>query len=87
MPKYTVIAPGFYDGKVYSPTGKRNVLHTDKPFGKGKLPSWLTNYRKPSEKPKFEMAQDDRADIAAASTQGAGEANTSFLETGDVETI
>ena len=87
MPKYTVIAPGFYEGELYSPTGKRNVVTTAAPFGKGKLPSWLTTYRKPSTKPKYAEVNDDKATIAAASTLGAGEADTSFLESGTVETL
>ena len=44
MPSYKVIAKGF-DGRVYDPNGKRNVLHRDEPFpsknGKEQVPSWL----------------------------------------------
>lgn len=44
MPSYKVIAKGF-DGRVYDPNGKRNVLHRDTPFpkkdGKEQVPSWL----------------------------------------------
>lgn len=39
MPSYKVINTGFYDKKLYSPDGKRNILVTDKPFKK--IPSWL----------------------------------------------
>ena len=39
MPSYKVLEPGFYGGRMYSPRGKRPVLHTDKPFKK--VPSWL----------------------------------------------
>ena len=46
MPSYKVLEQGFFDGKLYSPTGKRRVLHTDNPFPKkGKIeqvPKWLT---------------------------------------------
>lgn len=32
MPRYKVIAVGQFNAMLYSPTGKRRVLHTDKPF-------------------------------------------------------
>lgn len=59
MPSYKVIAPGF-DGKMYDPNGKRNVLHRDKPFpmkldedGKKtkveNVPSWLERMEEVSE--------------------------------------
>lgn len=42
MPQYKVIAPGFYKGEMYNPTGKRRVLTTDKPFSqKNPMPSWV----------------------------------------------
>jgi hypothetical protein len=41
MSSYKVIAPGFFGGISYSPTGKRTTLIVDKPFAKDKLPSWL----------------------------------------------
>ena len=44
MPSYKVIAKGF-DGRMYDPEGKRNVLHRDEPFpkknGVEQVPSWL----------------------------------------------
>jgi hypothetical protein len=39
MPSYTVISDGFFEGRFYSPTGKRKELHADKVFKK--CPSWL----------------------------------------------
>lgn len=39
MPQYKVKAPGFYDGVLYDPAGKRKTLTTDKAFAK--CPSWL----------------------------------------------
>lgn len=50
MATYKVIAPGFYDGLVYSPTGKRQVLTTEKPFAKDKQPSWLEPIKVSDEK-------------------------------------
>lgn len=45
MPSYKVISKGFINGVMYEPEGKRNVLHTDKPFPskdkKEQVPSWL----------------------------------------------
>ena len=39
MPKYEVIAKGFYQGRLYDPNGKRKNLFSDKPLKK--VPSWL----------------------------------------------
>lgn len=39
MPSYKVLSAGFFNSQLYSPTGKRRVLTTDKPFKK--VPSWL----------------------------------------------
>lgn len=47
MPRYKVKKPGFWEGRTYSPTGKRSVVHTDKPFPQDKktkkeaVPSWM----------------------------------------------
>lgn len=38
---YKVIAPGFFNGKLYSPDGPRAELVTDKPFTKKNMPSWV----------------------------------------------
>ena len=38
---YKVIKPGFFNGKLYDPEGKRDTLTVDKPFKKDKIPSWL----------------------------------------------
>ena len=92
MPQYKVIATGFYGGKLYSPEGKRSVLHTDKPFPKKKLPSWLAEMptetdavRKKREAQEAsrktaaaEKAEQDQTDINNASTTGEGEV-VSFL--------
>ncbi|MCK4518436.1 hypothetical protein KAT92_06670 [Candidatus Babeliales bacterium] len=96
MPRYKVIAPGFYDGKLYNPEGKRRVLNTDKPFTKkNPMPSWLADTPKESEavRKKREAqetsqaeadsakAEQDKEDIADASFLGDGETGSS------VETI
>jgi len=85
MPTYKVIAPGFYDGKLYDPEGKRKTLTTDKPFtkkkGKNPLPSWLTEMPKESEavRKKREAQKSSQKDadeqsteeqVALASTEG-----------------
>ena len=45
MPSYKVLKPGFYNGRLYDPEGKRPILHTNKPFPskkkKEQVPSWL----------------------------------------------
>jgi len=87
MPSYKVIAPGFFDGKMYDPEGKRNVLHTDKPFKKKEMPSWLAEMPKETEAVRkkreaqeasaaaaeAEKAEQDQKDITTASFMGEGE--------------
>lgn len=95
MPSYKVIAPGFANGKMYKPNGKRSVFHTDKPFNKSNpMPSWLSEM--PAETPKqrkireaaeasqnntdADKAAADKKDIEDASFLGTGEAG-SVVET------
>lgn len=94
MPRYKVIAPGFYNDLFYSPEGKRPYLNTAKPFTKkNPMPSWLTDMPKESaglkakreayEKAQADLnaakAEADAEDIKNASTEGEGEA-VSFLD-------
>ena len=76
MPSYKVIAPGFYQGMHYNPIGKRNVLHTDKPFSKKNIPSWLIAMPKEStavsekrelQEDSVKQASDDFAELIVAS--------------------
>ena len=62
MPTYKVKARGFFDGKLYDPEGKRQTLTTDKPF---------TQKNKIDE----QKAQEDKNDIAAASSVTAVDEN------------
>lgn len=39
MPNYEVLEPGFYNGKLYDPSGKRRIVTTDKPLNP--VPKWL----------------------------------------------
>jgi len=41
MPSYKVIEPGFFDGAMYAPSGRRKTLTVDKPFTKENKPSWV----------------------------------------------
>ncbi len=97
MPQYKVIAPGFYDGRLYDPQGKRKTLSIDLPFNKkNPMPTWLTKIpeeskalkekREALEKSQKEAddqkALDDKNDIANASTEGDG-SETSFISKGD----
>ncbi len=91
MPSYKVIAPGFFDSKLYSPTGKRPVLYTDKPFKKAEMPSWLIEMPKETTAAKkkreaaaaatatsdAEKSDQDKTDIADASFLGDGESGNS----------
>jgi len=94
MPQYKVIAPGFYNDMLYHPEGKRQTLHTDKPFTKkNKMPSWLSEMPKesPALKKKREAqevldkaaaelkAEQDKDAIATAASEGDGQ-ETSFLD-------
>lgn len=94
MPRYKVKSPGFYNGKLYDPEGKRPVLETDKPFTrKNPMPKWLGDMPKESAELKAkreayekaaadlnaEKAQQDSKDINAASTEGDGE-KPSFID-------
>ena len=34
MPRYKATEPGFFNGKLFGPKGKRRIVVTDKPFPK-----------------------------------------------------
>lgn len=92
MPSYKVIKPGFFNSEYYHPEGKRNILHTDKPFSKKEMPSWLVEMPKESAAMKkkreeqeasrkaadIEKAKQDQKDISDASFLGAGESGNSI---------
>lgn len=61
MPQYRVTAPGFYDGKLYDPNGKRRVLTVAKAFTKKDLPSWLVLMKK-GETVETKVDSKDSAD-------------------------
>ena len=95
MPRYKVIAPGFHDGRLYDPNGKRPFLDVDKPFNKKNKPSWVAEMKKESDAAKKkredqeaaqQKAADDKAeqdgkDIAEASFLGEGEKADDVIET------
>lgn len=90
MPQYKVLAVGFHGGRMYSPAGKRPILHVDKPFKE--TPSWLEAIKPETaaekkkrlaeealmSKEEKEKAKQDKLDIADASLVGDGE---SVIET------
>lgn len=63
MPRYKVLEPGFHEGKTYSPTGKRKVVHMDKPFPNAKVADNARGYKKGDEMVPswFERIQDETA--------------------------
>ena len=75
MPSYKVLEPGFFNGRLYHPEGKRAVLHTDKPFpfkvnketGKNtkveNVPSWL---KRLAEETAAQKKKREAAEAAAA---------------------
>ena len=88
MPRYKVDAPGFYEGRLYDPNGKRKFLNVDKPFTKkNKKPSWVSDMPQESEVVRLkreaqeasqlaadaEKAEQDEKDINEASFLGDGE--------------
>ena len=88
MPRYKVIAPGFANGMLYNPEGKRRVLNTDKPFTKkNPMPSWLADMPKESDaackkreaqeasqaETDSDKSEQDQKDIKEASFLGEGE--------------
>lgn len=95
MYRYEVTAPGFFGGRLYHPTGKRQVLETDVPFKKGKLPSWVTEMPKESSAVRVkreaqaesqaaadaEQHGDDQQEITEASFLGDGESAGGAVET------
>lgn len=94
MPRYLVKEPGFFNGTYYDPQGKRPFLETDEPFTKkNPMPSWLAEVPKESAavKAKRKALEKAHADlekakkdadqeaIDAASSQGDGEGEQSFM--------
>jgi len=65
MPRYQVLKPGFYDGKMYDPEGKRKTLTTDKAFKK--CPSWLKPIKDESaaQRKKREADEVKQAEVDA----------------------
>lgn len=99
MPSYKVLEPGFIDGRLYDPNGKRPVYHADKPFPKkGKeeqVPSWLEPIKAETAAQKKKREAAEKKATKAATEQKAADdsevAGASFLAEGDaspaVETL
>ncbi len=96
MPRYKVLEPGFYGSVLYKPDHpRRNVLVTDKPFPKGKLPSWLKPMKDETATAAKARVKKDTAADKAAQTKAADDQkdiqNASFLGEGEnanpVETL
>lgn len=92
MPRYQVIKPGFYDGKLYDPEGKRKTLTVDKAFKK--CPSWLKPIKgeTAAEKKKREAdeAKQAKADAEKADEDQKDIDSVTFTEppaTAQVETL
>lgn len=84
MPKYQVIAPGFYGGVTYDPNGKRQTLTTEKPLKP--VPSWLKPYDEKAEKPAAKTAATVAPDAATVEAELKEPADISFSG-GKVETL
>lgn len=97
MARYKVIKPGFYNGQLYEPNGRRPYLEVEVPFDddKNPKPSWVEEIppesvevrkaRMEAEEAQRKLdeakAAEDRAEIAAASTEGGG-VEASFISDG-----
>lgn len=81
MPVYDVVKPGFMNGRLYDPNGKRKVLHTDKPLKP--VPEWLTKRRDETaaEKKKRQAAEKKARDEAekAQAEQKVEKDNVTFM--------
>lgn len=91
MPRYTVIADGFFEGKLYSPTGKRKELHTDEELKPH--PEWLkplkeetaaqkgarTKAENAAQKAAEEKAKADKAEIDAVTFAAPAAKTTATL--------
>lgn len=69
MPSYKVIAPGYFNGHIYDPKGKRPVLHTDTPFKKKEMPSWLAEMPEESAAVRKKREAQEASAAAAAAEQ------------------
>jgi hypothetical protein len=91
MPRYKALKPGFFNGKTYSPTGKRKVLHTSKPFPKTTkgvkkgdpavelVPSWLQ--RLDDESPVDEQARREAEEATVLAEAEKAEADQEEITT------
>lgn len=84
MPKYEVIAPGFYGGVTYDPHGKRSTLTTEKPLKP--VPSWLKPHDEKAVKPAAKAAATVSPDAATVKAELNEPADISFAG-GKVETL
>ncbi len=90
MPSYKVLERGFHDGRLYDPKGKRRTLHVDKPFPKGKEPSWLEPIKAESAAEKRKRQATGKADQAKAASDQKDINELSFMGEGEsagVETL
>ena len=82
MATYKVIAPGFYNGLLYSPNGKRRVMVTEKPFAKNKKPSWV----EPMKVSDNETVENTEADKSEGPLSAGEDNGVSFIADGDEQT-
>ena len=91
MPRYKALAKGFYKGTMYSPTGKRKIVHTDVKLDK--VPSWLRLMPEESaaakKKREAAEAKANKANVEKVKSDKADVDSASFLGTPDdvVETV
>jgi len=95
MPSYRVLKTGFFNGKLYSPTGKRKTLTVQKAFKE--IPSWLELQKPESKKEREKRLKEEKRlveeiasnkeDVQEASFLGTGEGNDPAKPSSSVETI
>lgn len=78
MPKYRVKEKGFFQGKIYSPDGKRPFINTDKPLKP--VPEWV-------EPVKAETAAEKKKRIATEKKQATADKKKAEQDQQDVDDL
>jgi hypothetical protein len=70
MPKYRVLANGFFGGIFRTPGGRHNTVVTSKPFPKGKTPKWLELVKEEKSNKSVNVPNEKASDFMGESEDG-----------------
>lgn len=92
MPRYPVLKPGFFAGRMYDPNGKRRILTTDKPFTAKNKPSWVGDaIGEETDRQRKAREKKESADVAKRADDKKELDAVTFVEepslSGPVETL